>query len=101
MTESERAQKIAELESDIVELEMQLQARYSTMGKTLLDIAHNEQNETDKLFDELLRARKDLSTMKEEIRCHVCEATNLAKSRYCRACGSRLNSEARGAQNES
>lgn len=88
--EQNQNNEIDEMEKDLNQLEHELQFRYSSMGKSLLDLADLEQKKVNKLVDEIIVMRKKLAIAKQEIECDECMTFNPSDARYCKRCGKRL-----------
>lgn len=82
--------EIEELEQSLRRLECDLQAYYQEAGKNLLEVADQQQKEVNKLVDNIILTRKQLSIARHEIECDDCLAFNPADARYCKRCGKKL-----------
>lgn len=82
--------EIETLEKTLNQLEHELQAHYSDMGKSLLELAGHEQKEVNRLVDDIIAARRQLSAVRHEVECPACTALNTPDARYCKHCGQRL-----------
>lgn len=90
MAKKSEEEKNAGLEETLARLEHKLQARYSEIGKSLLELAAQEQKEVNRLVDEIIAARKKLAQGKRQVRCGQCLALNQPGSAYCCQCGEKL-----------
>ena len=91
MAQNDRQDEIVRLEKTLSQLEADLQACYTDMGKSLMELAGQEQKRVNELVDGIIAARKRLSLAKNEIECETCTAFNPPDARYCKRCGRRLS----------
>lgn len=90
MQHSQAPARVRQLEQRLSRLEEELLTRYADLGRQLLETAHREQEETDRLVDEIIAVRRTLARARHEIQCAVCMCSNTSDSSYCRRCGTRL-----------
>lgn len=90
MAANDNAGQVTRMEEKLDELEQQLQCHYCDMGKSILEMARQEQREINRLVDEIIKTRKALAQARCEVQCEECMAFNPPDSRYCRRCGARL-----------
>lgn len=81
---------IQRMEEELSVSEAKLQMRYSQMGKSLLEMAEDEQKAVDQLVDKIIRLKKQISAAKNERRCPECMVLNSSDNNYCRHCGAKL-----------
>ena len=87
--------KTVDLEAVLSKKERELNELYCEMGKSLLELAENEQRVANRLVDEIIALRKKLVRAHNSVQCPECLAFNAAGSNYCSRCGSRFeNGEA-------
>lgn len=86
----------ADLESVLSKKEQELNELYCDMGKSLLEMAENEQRVANRLVDEIIALRKKLVRARKSVQCAECLAYNAADSNYCSRCGSRLAGDGTG-----
>lgn len=82
--------EIEQLERELATMEAALQAHYSQMGKSMLELVGNEQNTVNRLVDDIVDTKKRLSLAKKEKQCPECMVHNSSDSRFCRHCGVKL-----------
>lgn len=83
--------RITQMEGELTHLEADLQARYCQIGKEILELAENEQGKINNLVDEIIKIKKKLAVIKNEIQCPWCMAYNSSDSKYCKHCGEELD----------
>ena len=81
---------ITQLEGELFHLEADLQAHYCQIGKEILEIVENEKEKINNLVDEIIRIKKKIAVLKNEIECPWCMAYNPAGSQCCKHCGENL-----------
>ncbi|MDL2235088.1 zinc ribbon domain-containing protein [Christensenellaceae bacterium OttesenSCG-928-L17] len=74
----------------IWKLECELLHRYTSIGKGILELAESEAREVNRLVDEIIEMRQQLSEAKGELECSACMAHNVADSKFCNRCGAAL-----------
>lgn len=95
-----RENQAKEMEKTLIRLENELQTHYRDIGKCLLEIAEHEQKTVNKLVDEIITLRRQLSICKQEIRCSTCMTVNPPDALYCKRCGKKLQNDERMNSNE-
>lgn len=90
MTKDCGQDEIRQTEEELIKLELELQAHYCQMGKSILELADTEQKAIGRLVDEIIKCRKRLARRRQEIECPQCTAYNTADSIYCKRCGAML-----------
>lgn len=91
MEQNHHDHEIEELEQSLRRMEHDLQAHYQEMGKTLLEVADQQQKEVNKLVDDIISTRKQLSLTRDELECDDCLAFNPRDAQYCKRCGKKLS----------
>lgn len=91
MESNEQKPEIERLEQALHRMERELQTNYQEIGKTVLEAADQQQKEVNKLVDDIISTRKQLSIAIEEIECDDCLAFNPRDARYCKRCGKKLD----------
>lgn len=82
---------ITQLEGELFHLEADLQAHYCQIGKEILDMVESEKGKINDLVDEIIKLKKKIAVLNNEIECPWCMAYNLSGSQYCKHCGEKLN----------
>lgn len=90
MKQKNHNQDIQELELSLCQMESDLKEHYQELGKTVLEIADQQQKEVNRLVDNIILTRKQLSIARQEIECENCLAFNPMDARYCKRCGKKL-----------
>lgn len=90
MDQTDHNREIEKLEQSLRRMEHELQNHYQEMGKTILEVADQQQKEVNKLVDDIILTRTQLSLAREEIECDDCLAFNPLDARYCKRCGKKL-----------
>ncbi|NLL66338.1 MAG: zinc ribbon domain-containing protein [Clostridiaceae bacterium] len=83
--------KTTHLEEELALLEADLQAHYCQIGKEILDMVESEKGKINDLVDEIIKLKKKIAVLNNEIECPWCMAYNLSGSQYCKHCGEKLN----------
>lgn len=78
------------MEKELIRMEVELQQIYASMGKTLLEMAWQEEKYINQLVDKIIVVKKQLSQAKGDISCSKCMTSNSFDSKYCRHCGAKL-----------
>lgn len=89
-TDRQEGRDIRELEKDLTVMEARLQTSYSRMGKSLLELADSEQRAINRLVDDIVAKKRQLSEARGEKQCPACMVFNDGDSRYCKHCGAEL-----------
>lgn len=87
--------RITQLEDKITHLETDLQAHYCQIGKEILELAENKQEEINNLVDRIIELKKKLAVIKKEIECPWCMTFNPSDSKCCKNCGEVLDTVGR------
>lgn len=87
-------ERVARIERSLQDAEEALTQRYCALGKTLLDMMESEEPAINRLSDEIVSLRKQLSEARGEIVCGVCLTHNPPENRFCRFCGAFLQANA-------
>lgn len=80
----------AAAEQTLAQLELELQERYTQIGKSFLEIAACEQDEVNLLVDKIIHTRKELTLIRQDIQCPGCLSYNSSNSQFCHHCGQKL-----------
>lgn len=87
MNDEHGGQDVARMETALEEMEQALLARYSDVGKSVLELAEGEQRQVNALVERIVRARRQLARARGEVQCGECMTLNTPDSRYCKRCG--------------
>ncbi|MDL2327660.1 hypothetical protein LJC64_03270 [Ruminococcaceae bacterium OttesenSCG-928-A11] len=88
-----RERKIARLEGELGDLEASLEARYSLLGRSLLELIGNEERAVNRLVDQIVKKKRQLALARREKQCADCQAFSPGDSHFCRQCGAPLDGE--------
>lgn len=77
-------------EARLRRLEQELYDHYYQLGKSLLELAEQEQRQISKIIEKIIEARNRLAVAKEEKSCPYCMTFNDSDSVFCKRCGQKL-----------
>lgn len=83
--------EIQRLEQSLSEMETKLNEHYCDIGKSLLELAEKEDKEINHLVDQIVETRRQITTLRKQVRCPSCLSYNNPDSRYCSHCGAKLS----------
>jgi hypothetical protein len=88
--EQQKAENVQNLERDLNKMETILNEHYCNIGKQLLEMAEQEDQEINNLVDKIIDIKKRLYELEQTVQCPSCLLKNSSGSRYCRHCGNEL-----------
>jgi hypothetical protein len=88
--EQRRNENVQRLERDLSKMEISLNEHYCNIGKQLLEMAEQEDQEINNLVDKIIEIKKQLYELHLTVQCPSCLLKNSSDSRYCRHCGNEL-----------
>jgi NADH pyrophosphatase NudC (nudix superfamily) len=71
-------------------MEATLNEHYCNIGKQLLEMAEQEDQEINNLVDRIIEIKKQLYELRQTVQCPSCLLMNSSESRYCGHCGNKL-----------
>jgi hypothetical protein len=71
-------------------METALNERYCNIGKQLLEMAEQEDQEINSLVDQIIEVKKQLYELDRTVQCPNCLWMNSSESKYCSHCGNEL-----------
>jgi NADH pyrophosphatase NudC (nudix superfamily) len=88
--EQRRDNDVQRLERDLNKMETTLNEHYCNIGKQLLEMAEQEDQEINNLVDKIIEIKKQIYELAQTVRCPSCLLMNSSESRYCSHCGNEL-----------
>jgi hypothetical protein len=88
--EQQRDENVRKLARDLNKMETTLNEHYCNIGKQLLEIAEQEDQEINGLVDKIIEIKKKLYELGQTVQCPCCLLMNSSESRYCSHCGNEL-----------
>jgi uncharacterized protein YicC (UPF0701 family) len=88
--EQRRDEEVQRLERDLNKMETTLNEHYCNVGKQLLEMAEQEDQEINNLVDKIIEIKKQLYELDQTVQCPSCLLKNSSNSRYCSHCGNEL-----------
>jgi hypothetical protein len=83
-------ENIQRLERNLNKMETTLNEHYCNIGKRLLEMAEQEDQEINSLVDKIIKIKKQLYDYEHTVQCPSCFLMNRSDSRYCSHCGNEL-----------
>jgi uncharacterized protein (DUF3084 family) len=88
--EQRRDENVQRLERNLNKMETALNEHYCNIGKQLLEMAEQEDQEINSLVDKIIEIKKQLYELEQTVQCPSCFLMNSSDSRYCSHCGCEL-----------
>jgi septal ring factor EnvC (AmiA/AmiB activator) len=88
--EQRRDDEVQRLERNLNKMETTLNEHYCNIGKQLLEMVEQEDQEINNLVDKIIEIKKQLYELEQTVQCPSCLLMNSSDSRYCSHCGCEL-----------
>jgi NADH pyrophosphatase NudC (nudix superfamily) len=88
--EQRRDDEVQRLERNLNKMETTLNEHYCNIGKQLLEMVEQEDQEINNLVDKIIEIKKQIFELNQTVQCPSCLLMNSSENRYCSHCGNAL-----------